>query len=203
MHSKKHDAKHQNFGDSAQNEAKFSQNGVNLNEQDGEILDENFDNGENLSAENAPNADENAALKAELEAWKDKFMRANAEFENIKKRLEREKDSALSYANESFARDLLVVIDALEAALKVEAEDEVSAKIKEGVQNTLDLFIKQLEKHGVREIDASGEFDPNLHQGIAKVDSAEHSPNHIVNVLTKGYQINDRVLRSAMVSIAK
>ncbi|EPP1572825.1 nucleotide exchange factor GrpE [Campylobacter lari] len=142
-------------------------------------------------------------LQAEYNELKDTYLRANAEFENIKKRMEKEKISATIYANESFAKDLLDVVDALEAAINVEANDELSLKIKEGVQNTLDLLLKKLEKHMVKVIEADGEFDPNLHEAMFHVESADHEGNHIVQLLQKGYMMNDRVIRSAKVSVAK
>ncbi|RKO65425.1 nucleotide exchange factor GrpE [Campylobacter sp. P255] len=142
-------------------------------------------------------------LQAEYNELKDTYLRANAEFENIKKRMEKEKISATIYANESFAKDLLDVVDALEAAINVEANDELSLKIKEGVQNTLDLLLKKLEKHMVKVIEANGEFDPNLHEAMFHVESADHESGHIVQLLQKGYVMNDRVIRSAKVSVAK
>lgn len=148
-------------------------------------------------------ATELESLKAQNAELKDSFLRAQADFENIKKRLEREKDSALAYANESFARDLLDIIDALEAALNVEAKDEVSEKIKEGVKNTLDLFLKKLEKHGVKLIEQVAEFDPNLHEAMFHQESENHQSGEVIAVLQKGYTINDRVLRHTKVSVAK
>lgn len=144
-----------------------------------------------------------AILQKELDELKDKYIRANAEFENIKKRMEKEKLSAMLYANESFAKDLLDVLDALEAALNVEANDEISLKIKEGVQNTLDLFMKKLEKNGVKSIDEIKEFDPNLHEAMFHVESKDHESGSIIQTLQKGYKINDRVIRPVKVSVAK
>lgn len=147
--------------------------------------------------------DEFQKLQAQYDELKDTYLRANAEFENIKKRMEKEKISATIYANESFAKDLLDVVDALEAAVNVEASDEISLKIKEGVQNTLDLLLKKLEKHMVKPVEASGEFDPNLHEAMFHVESADHESGHIVALLQKGYMMNDRIIRSAKVSVAK
>lgn len=166
-----------------------------------EFLDE-----QDLSSQEVQNneeIDELESLKAQNAELKDKYMRANAEFENIKKRMEKEKISALTYANESFAKDLLDVLDALEAAASIEANDEASTKFKEGVQNTLDLFMKKLEKHGVKLIETNDEFNPNLHEAMMNVDSPEHSSSQIVSVLQKGYQFNDRVIRPTKVSVAK
>ncbi|ACM64260.1 nucleotide exchange factor GrpE [Campylobacter lari] len=164
--------------------------------QNGQIQEETVENSENQN-------NELEKLQAEYNELKDTYLRANAEFENIKKRMEKEKISATIYANESFAKDLLDVVDALEAAVNVEANDEISLKIKEGVQNTLDLLLKKLEKHMVKVIDAEGEFDPNLHEAMFHVESADHESNHIVQLLQKGYMMNDRIIRSAKVSVAK
>ncbi|MBS4240644.1 nucleotide exchange factor GrpE [Campylobacter vulpis] len=149
------------------------------------------------------NETEEKDFEAEYNALKDQYLRANAEFENIKKRLEKEKINAMTYANEGFAKDLLDVLDALEAAVKVEANDEVSLKIKEGVQNTLDLFLKKLEKHGVKEIEAACEFDPNLHEAMFHLQSDEHQSGAVVQVLQKGYKLGERVIRPTKVSVAK
>lgn len=142
-------------------------------------------------------------LEEENALLKDKYIRANAEFDNIKKRMEKEKSSAIAYANESFAKDLLDVLDALEAAMCVEANDEVSLKIKEGVKNTLDLFLKKLDKHGIKVIEENDEFNPNLHEAMFHVESEAHESSQIVQVLQKGYKIGDRVIRPTKVSVAK
>ncbi|HAA1848984.1 TPA_asm: nucleotide exchange factor GrpE [Campylobacter jejuni] len=175
-----------------------------MSEQKQEIENENAQNSENLQDDLQDNEkNETNELQKELEELKDKYMRANAEFENIKKRIEKEKLSAMAYANESFAKDLLDVLDALEAAVNVECQDEISLKIKEGVQNTLDLFLKKLEKHGVTLIKDEKEFDPNLHEAMFHVDSENHQSGEVVQVLQKGYKIADRVIRPTKVSVAK
>ncbi|EAI1893898.1 nucleotide exchange factor GrpE [Campylobacter coli] len=175
-----------------------------MSEQKQEIENENAQNSENLQDDLQDNEkNETNELQKELEELKDKYMRANAEFENIKKRMEKEKLSAMAYANESFAKDLLDVLDALEAAINVECHDEISLKIKEGVQNTLDLFLKKLEKHGVALIKEEKEFDPNLHEAMFHIDSENHQSGEVVTVLQKGYKIADRVIRPTKVSVAK
>ncbi|EAJ7571151.1 nucleotide exchange factor GrpE [Campylobacter upsaliensis] len=158
---------------------------------------------EEQAKEELENETEEKDYEAEYNALKDQYLRANAEFENIKKRLEKEKINAMAYANEGFAKDLLDVLDALEAAVKVEANDEVSLKIKEGVQNTLDLFLKKLEKHGVKGIEAACEFDPNLHEAMFHIESDEHQSGAVVQVLQKGYKLGERVIRPTKVSVAK
>ncbi|HEB8262253.1 TPA: nucleotide exchange factor GrpE [Campylobacter jejuni] len=175
-----------------------------MSEQKQEFESENVQNSENLQDDLQDNEEnEINELQKELEELKDKYMRANAEFENIKKRMEKEKLSAMAYANESFAKDLLDVLDALEAAINVECHDEISLKIKEGVQNTLDLFLKKLEKYGVTLIKEEKEFDPNLHEAMFHVDGENHQSGEVVTVLQKGYKIADRVIRPTKVSVAK
>ena len=147
--------------------------------------------------------------KAEANEWKDKYLRAHADFENTKKRLNKDKSMAISYANESFSKDILAVMDSFDQALlaisKAEEEEssEVITKMKEGVTLTYEQLKKILEKNSITEISSNGEFDPNLHQVIMQVDSDEHDDGHIVQVMQKGYMIKDRVLRPAMVSTKK
>ncbi|MBM0637123.1 nucleotide exchange factor GrpE [Campylobacter sp. VicNov18] len=175
-----------------------------MSDQRQEFEDENTANFDDLQDQDLQNnEDDQGKLQKELDELKDKYMRANAEFENIKKRMEKEKLNAMAYANESFAKDLLDVLDALEAALNVQCHDEISLKIKEGVQNTLDLFLKKLEKHGVSVIEEENEFNPNLHEAMFHVESKDHQSGAVVQVLQKGYKISDRVIRPTKVSVAK
>ena len=142
-------------------------------------------------------------LQKQLEELTDKYYRANADFENIKKRFEKEKADIATYANEKFARDLLPVIDALEMAVNFETEgDEYAAKIKEGIYITIDQFKKCFEKNGITAIEANEDFDPNFHNAMLQVES-DVEKGKIVQVIQKGYLINGRILRPAMVSIAK
>ena len=166
---------------------------------------QNGDATQEMSANSDESEQKDALIACEIQLaeLKDKYMRANAEFENIKKRLEKEKASALAYANESFAKDLLDVLDALEAAANMEAADDASAKFKEGVKNTLDLFLAKLVKHGVKPIEKHDEFDPNLHEAMMNVASDEYKSSAIVEVFQKGYQMGERVLRPSKVSVAK
>ena len=148
------------------------------------------------------------AAQAEAAEWKDKYLRAHADFENSKKRLEKDKNNAVSYANESFAKDILSVIDSFENALAAmksndENDSEAYAKMVEGVNLTYEQLKKILEKNNIKEIECEGEFDPEVHQAIMQAESDQHESGQIVQVLQKGYTIKDRVLRPAMVSTAK
>lgn len=154
-------------------------------------------------------ADPFEALQREADEWKDKYMRAYADFENTKKRLEKDKILAVAYSNESFAKDMLGVMDSFDAAmLSIEStasqeSSELVAKIKEGVEKTHEQLKKMLEKHGICEIDCTAGFDPLVHQAIMQIESENHSDGEIVQVLQKGYNIKEQVLRPAMVSTAK
>ena len=117
--------------------------------------------------------------------------------------------NAVSYANESFAKDILAVIDSFENALaSIEDADEensseVLANMKKGVNLTYEQLKKILEKNHIKEVDCSGEFDPEVHQAIMQVESDAHEEGDVVQVMQKGYTIKDRILRPAMVSTCK
>ena len=146
---------------------------------------------------------------AEAADYKDKYYRAHADFDNSKKRLEREKANAVSYANESFAKDILAVMDSFDNALNaIESADmensaEILAQMKEGVKLTHEQLAKVLEKNHIKVVDCEGEFDPEVHQAIMQVESENHEAGDVVQVMQKGYTIKDRVLRPAMVSTCK
>jgi len=135
----------------------------------------------------------------------DKFIRTHADFENIKKRLEREKYQAIDFASEKFAKDLLAPIDALQMAL-ISANGDFEAtqvvdKLKEGIELTVKAFNSAFEKHNITEVEYE-EFDPELHNAVMKVDSEDAPSGQIVTVMQKGYKLKERLLREAMVSVA-
>lgn len=150
--------------------------------------------------------DELTQVKEELASLKDTYARVHADFDNIKKRLEREKYQALEYSNEKFAKDLIPVVDSLSmaiAATAIEAEPAVLLeKLQEGVELTLKQMLSVLEKHGVTPVDESHPFDPEIHNAVQKVDSDAHESGEIVNTFQKGYKYKERTLRDAMVVIA-
>ncbi|WP_141049418.1 nucleotide exchange factor GrpE [Aliarcobacter cryaerophilus] len=145
-------------------------------------------------------------LEEDLKQSEEKFLRVHADFENIKKRLEREKYQAIDYASEKFAKDLLTPLDTLEMALNSANVDlsaeELLPKLKEGIELTIKSFITTFEKHNITKVDTTGEFDPNMHNAVMQVDSQNHESGQIVSELQKGYMLKDRLLRPSMVSIA-
>jgi len=134
----------------------------------------------------------------------DRYVRQIAETENFKKRNARERDDAIRFANEVLLRDLLPVIDNLERAIVHANSGETGKPLVEGLEMVLKAFLDALNKFGVSQIAAVGQpFDPSKHEAIAQVDSAEFKPNVIVEELHKGYLFHDRLLRAALVSVAK
>jgi molecular chaperone GrpE len=162
----------------------------------------------------ADGGDETAKLKSELEAARaqagqaiDKFLRAQAEMENTRRRAEIDVSNAHKYAVERFAGELLSVRDSLELARTVDVRQENATalqKMHEGLDLTLKLLDDAFRKFGLTALDPKGEkFDPTKHHAISMVESAEVPPNHVANVMQKGYLLHDRVLRPAMVVVAK
>jgi len=181
----------------------MSQENENLEEsQTEEVVEE-----EQTDAEETVEVDPLEAALAEAAEYKDKYLRAHADFENSKKRLEKDKMNAVAYANESFAKDILAVMDSFENALasmeETEDSSEVLEKMKEGVTLTHEQLKKVLEKNHIKAVACEGEFDPEVHQAIMQVESDTHESGEIVQVMQKGYTIKDRVLRPAMVSTSK
>jgi molecular chaperone GrpE len=151
-----------------------------------------------------------AALEAENAELKDRALRALAEVENNRRRAEREANDARTYAISRFAADTVAVADNLRRAIEAvpaEAREGADAGLKtllDGVELTEREFLKALEKHGVRRIDPTGErFDPNLHQAMFEVEDKSQPAGTVLQVVQPGFTIGERVLRPAMVAVAK
>jgi len=149
-------------------------------------------------------------LEAQLEAKGkeaqdnyDRFLRLSAEFENFKKRMEKEKNDAYKFGTESLIKELLPVLDNLERAIDHgEAKDPQG--LLEGVDLTLKGLLTLLEKIGVSPVDASGkEFDPNLHEAVMVQEDAHHPAGTVLTQLQKGYTLHSRLIRPAMVVVSK
>jgi len=166
---------------------------------------------ENSSA-NAPSTEatvENlrqALAAKELEAKNnyDRFLRQVADLDNFKKRSAREREDISRYANEALIKDLLSVVDNLERAVAHAAGGGNGKPLVEGIEMVLKGLLDVLTKHGVTQISAVGEpFDPSKHEAMAQVESPDHEPNCVVEEVHKGYALRDRLLRPALVSVAK
>lgn len=150
-------------------------------------------------------AKELADLKDKNKDLEDKYLRSEAEIQNMQNRYTKERAQLIKYESQSLVKDILPAMDNLERALSVEADDDVSKQLKKGVQMTLDALVKAMKDHGVVEIEADGvKFDPTLHQAVQTVAAEnDDQKDHVVQVLQKGYQYKDRTLRPAMVVVAQ
>lgn len=150
-----------------------------------------------------------ALLQAQEEAasFRDLALRAQAEAENIRRRAARDVEQAHKFALEKFAGELLPVLDSIEKAMEAAgalAEGEDTKAMAEGVSLCHRLFLDTFGKVGITPIDPHGEpFDPEQHQAMAMIEAPDAAPNSVVDVLQKGYSLNGRLLRAAMVVVAK
>ncbi|MCI4399800.1 MAG: nucleotide exchange factor GrpE [Campylobacteraceae bacterium] len=142
-------------------------------------------------------------LETKYKELEDKYIRAYADFENTKKRLEKEKQMAIDYTNEKFAKEMLPIIDSLELALAHSGEESEASKLREGVSLTLDNLIKTFERNGIKQIPVDGVFDPEMHEAIMQSASDDVEDGHIVATLQKGYMFKERVIRPALVNVCK
>ncbi len=151
--------------------------------------------------------DQLTALERQLAEAKDQVLRAHAEMDNVQRRSEREISNAFKYSNNKLLGDLLPIVDSLVRGLEGSAkvEDSQLESVRQGMQLTLDLLEKTLEKYGVKPLNPTpGElFNPEFHEAMSAVPHPEFAPNSVVQVLQKGYQLHDRVLRAAMVMVSK
>ena len=163
----------------------------------------------NQTAEAAPNTETPDALAAQLEGLqaeltqlREETLRERAELENQRKRMTRDIDMARKFANERLLAELLPVIDSLEAGLAVQAD--TAAHLREGMELTLRQLLKVASDNGLVMVDPVGQpFDPERHQAMSMVDAAGYAPGDVVQVYQKGWVLNERLLRPALVVVAK
>ncbi len=147
-----------------------------------------------------------ALEKAESNALshKDAALRAKAETENIRRRTEKEVSNASKFALERFAKEILGVVDSLEKALELPAEDEALKSMRDGIELTYKLMVDTLKKFKIEQISPLGEnFDPAFHEAMVMQESDEHDANTVMMVIQPGYQLNGRLIRPARVIVAK
>jgi molecular chaperone GrpE len=163
------------------------------------------------TSESLPPATEPVKLREQLEAkekeakeYHDRYLRQAAELENFKRRINREKDESIRFANEALVKDLIPVLDNLERAIAHAKGGGNGRPLVEGVEMVLRGLFDMLAKHGVVQISAIGQpFDPEKHEAMAQVESATCQPNTVVEEYHKGYLLRDRLLRPSLVSVAK
>jgi len=146
-----------------------------------------------------------ATLAAAYESAKEQSLRAQADAQNARRRAEQDIEKAHKYGLEKMVNDLLPVVDNLERALAtIDTSNEAFTAIAEGIQLTHKSFIDSLARHQVQVVNPQGEpFDPNLHQAVSAVPNPDVEPNTVINVFQKGYTLHGRLVRPAMVVVAK
>lgn len=179
-----------------------------------DVPQENLDEKQTTTEQQAENeitaSDEHLQQQlAEAEAkakehW-DQLLRVKAEQENLRRRHEREVENAHKYALERFVQDLLPVIDSLEMGAEAAAgEGATLEKVREGTELTLKMLLSTIERFGIQAVHPEGEpFNPEYHQAMSMLESPEHAANTVMNVMQKGYTLNERLIRPAMVVVSK
>jgi molecular chaperone GrpE len=191
----------------AEDQQRHTQEGRGVHGNQGETPDVQPDEASG-PATGSPGADSMPSLEellrraeSKAEEHHDAWLRAKAEADNVRKRAQLDVANAHKYATESFAADLLPVKDSLEATLA--AENATLEALKSGVELTLKQLLTVFEKANLKEVNPAGEkFDPHRHQAISMLPS-DKEPNTVINVLQKGYLLHDRVIRPALVTVAK
>ena len=156
-------------------------------------------------AETQAEPTDTASPETQIEELKESVLRAQAELLNVRRRAERDVENAHRYAIEKFAKDLLAVLDSMDRALELaRTTDGFDMAMLEGTEMTHKLLLDTAAKHGVEAIDPVGvAFDPKEHQAMSMVPSAEHAPNTVMAVMQKGYKLEGRVIRAAMVVVSQ
>lgn len=181
----------------------------NDNKESKEEVSKEADNNKEDVKEEEKEEESIESVKKELNVLQEKYVKVYADFDNTKKRLEKDKWSAIDYAVEGFAKDLLNSLDSLDMAMKSadnkEADPkELLEKLLEGLKLTSGQFSTVLTKNNIEKIETDGDFDPNVHNAVLQVDAPEGKKSgDIVEVLQQGYKLKSRTLRPAMVSVAK
>ncbi len=161
---------------------------------------------EELNVQDVESDDELTACNTELLAWKEKFKYVSADFDNFRRRMEKEKIQWMQIAQSGLIKDLLPVLDDFDRAVQQQNTQELSASMREWLSGFM-MINSSLEKifkaAGLQEITQMQTFDPELHEAVAHVESADHVSGSIVSVLQKGYRFKDQVIRPALVSVAK
>ena len=158
---------------------------------------------EQTSPEEAPNEDLVQKLKNEISEYQDKYIRAVAELENVKKRNAKERSDLIRYAGESLARDLLDVVDSLQLAAKQDSAASTEQMLQ-GIKLIVDQFIGILDRHSIKGESAVGsQFDPNKHEALVSQPTDKHSEGTVIEELKRAYFFRDKLLRPAQVVVAK
>lgn len=173
--------------------------------QDEAVVEESLqDMGEEVETAAVEDADALSQAQAEITELKEQQLRIQAEMQNVRRRAEVDVEKAHKFGLEKFASEMLTVVDNLERALAAAGDEEATQALREGVEMTLSGLLAALDKFQVHAVDPQGEpFDPELHQAMSMVDNPDVEANTVIAVMQKGYTINGRLLRPAMVMVSK
>jgi molecular chaperone GrpE len=145
-----------------------------------------------------------AKKEEELKQAQDRILRLAADFDNTRKRLEKDRSEGISYANENIMRALIPVIDNLERAIEHGEKDEICQVLIEGIRLTLKSFLEVFSKFGGNQFESIGQqFDPNKHEAVTQEQTSEHPDMTVTREFQKGYTLRERLLRPAMVAVAR
>ena len=174
------------------NEAEAGSEGISNEEIEQELLEED-------------QVSETEQLQQQVADANDNVLRIQAEMQNMRRRAERDVENAHKFALDKFSADLLPVVDNLERALSaIDTEDESQKAIAEGIELTLKSFLDVLVRFKIEAVDPAGEpFDANLHQAVSMVPNPDMEPNTVMDVFQKGYTLNGRLIRPAMVVVSQ
>ena len=193
-------------------ESSSKKDGVTIDTEDESKIDEEQERGAaevdetvEQSAGTSHDTGDSASLETQLEELKEALLRSQADLQNGRRRAERDIENAHKYAIEKFIKDLLAVLDSMERALELAATtDGFDMAMLEGIQMTHKLLLDTVSRHGVEAIDPVNErFDPQQHEAMSMVESEGQEPNTVTAVMQKGYKLEGRVIRAAMVVVTK
>jgi molecular chaperone GrpE len=170
-----------------------------------ELVDDSEDSSvEESNEEDLQEEDQKSAEVLEIADLKDQLLRSAAEFENLKRRTVRDVENAHKFGTEKLISDLFPVIDSLEKAIETAQDVEGARAIAEGVELSLKLFMDSLSRNGLSTVDPLGmPFDPSLHEALAVVPNENAEPNSVMEVIQKGFTLNERLVRAAKVVVVK
>ena len=199
--SVKNNTEHTEENETVKNEASSS-NDVENNPSEEELNNESTSEHDNEDKNDQSKDEEIQQLQLKANENEEKYLRLYAEFENYKRRIQKENQINATYKAQGVLTDILPSIDNIERALQIEGDDESFKSLQKGVQMVHESLLRALKDNGLEEILAEGkEFDPNLHQAVVQDDNPDFKSGEVTQELQKGYKLKDRVLRPSMVKV--
>ncbi|MGW7806930.1 nucleotide exchange factor GrpE [Staphylococcus xylosus] len=186
------------------NEQTSEENTVESTDETTETSQDNLqeDDSQNISEDVDPKDEKIQQLKKDVQENEEKYLRLYAEFENYKRRIQKENQTMKEYKAQDVLNDILPTIDNIERALKIDGEDEQFKSLKKGVQMVHESLLTALQNNGLEKIETEGQqFDPNFHQAVVQDDNPDFESGQITQELQSGYKLKERVLRPSMVKV--